>query len=64
MATIRIVENTFIAGVPYQIGAIADIDSNAARELLVAGKAVPCAANPEKPMTKKKAGKRGPSKQS
>lgn len=57
MPTIKIIENTAIAGEHKAIGEVLEVDALIARQLLVAGKAVPCAAVVEKPVTRKKKAK-------
>ena len=52
MAKIRIIENTAIAGKHAAIGEVLDVDATTARQLLVAGKALPAPVEPEKPTTR------------
>ncbi len=49
MAKVRIIENTLVKGVHADAGEVLEVDSRTGTALMVAGKAVPCADEPEKP---------------
>lgn len=52
MAKVRIIENTLVSGKHAERGEVLEVDVTVARQLLVAGKAVPAPVEPEKPMTR------------
>lgn len=55
---IKITNSTIADGKHVDAGKIIDVEAGVARELFIAGKAVPVDDKPEKPMVKKAAGKK------